>query len=289
MFVQTPKQLIDTGEIGNASTGDILYDGGVKINDNINAIFNAFGDQRKMALDEGQGATVGQTIHATGYWQKATDPNEYATPVVAGSQHDIDTSLQGVQVYLPKGVRGEAVFFCNSNGSFSTTNPLVIDANDSFVGQGRTIKITSPSVFVRCWCVSDSAGLSVWNYSVESMFGEKHIPTDGTWSTSLGGKVEVPLFHSSEFNTVKYLITASTSNGEKQKSSEINILVDTVKKQVISTEYAVLRLGAENELDDIVVPDFSINTAGMVIMTLTSDITGLKVAVKAIATQKIGV
>ena len=53
MYIQTPKQLIDVGEIGNASTGDILFDGGVKINNDINAIYNAFGDQRKMATANG--------------------------------------------------------------------------------------------------------------------------------------------------------------------------------------------------------------------------------------------
>ena len=289
MFVQTPKQLIDTGEIGNASTGDILYDGGLKINDNMNALYNAFSDQRKMIVDNGQGQ-AGQKIHATGYWQKATNPNEYVTPVELGSQHDIDTSLQGVQVYLPKGVRGEAVYFCNSNGSFSSTNPLVIDASDSFINVGQTIRITSPSVYVKCWCISDDNGLSVWNYSVESMFGEKQIPTDGTWSIGLTGNTEVPLFHMNEYNAAKYMITASTTLGEKQKSFEINILIDKIKKEVVSTEFAVIRIGATSEVEDIVVPTFYINpSSNMVIMLLTSEITGLRVAVKTIATQKLGV
>lgn len=290
MFEQTPKQLIDTGEIGNASTGDILFDGGNKINDNINAIYNAFGDQRKMSLDNGQGATVGQVIHATGYYQKSTSALDYQTPVENGSMHDIDTTSGAVQITLSKGVRGEAVFFCNSNGSFSTTRPLTIDANDNFINVGRTIKITSPYVFVKCWCISDSDGRSVWDYSIESMFGEKHIPTDGTWATAVGGTVSIPLFHQSEFSTVKYLVTARTTDGTKQKSSEINILVDTTGRQVISTEYAVIRIGADSETKDLFVPTWSINSAtGYVTLTITSDIVGLRVAVKAIATQKFGV
>lgn len=289
MFAQTPKQLIDTGEIGNASTGDILFDGGVKLNNNMNNVFNAFGDQRKMTLDDGQGPT-GQKIHATGYWQKSTDPADYQTPVENGSQHDIDTSGGPVQITLSKGVRGESVFFCNSNGSFSTANPLTIDANDSFKGIGRTIRITSPFVYVRCWCVSDANGLSVWDYSVENMFGEKQIPTDGTWAIPISGAVEIPLFHQTQHNAAKYLITASTAQGEKQKSAEINILVDTVGKQVISTEYAVLRVGADSEVDDIIKASFRLNqSTGMIILTLTSSIVGLRIAVKAIATQKIGV
>jgi hypothetical protein len=299
MFEQEAKQLIDVGEIGNASTGDILFDDGNKINNNFNGIYNAFGDQRKMALDNGQGSGVGQVIHATGYWQKSNDPLEFTTPVPNGSQYDIDTSGGAVQVTLSKGVRGEAVFFCNSNGSFSPTNPLTIDANDTFATVTGSLRITSPYVFVKCWCISDEGGRSVWDYSVESMFGEKHIPTDGTWQLgAVGTSVDIPLFHNTEFTVAKYLITAETSNGSKAKSCEINIHIDRIKKEVNSVEYAVIRIGAVDTpatsttpevIDKIFVPSFAINpSTGYVVLTLTPGVAGLRAAVKAIATQKIG-
>ena len=67
MYVDEGKKVIDVGEVGNASTGDILYAGGVKINQNYDAIYNAFGDQRLFAAGSGEGS---QKIHATSYYQK---------------------------------------------------------------------------------------------------------------------------------------------------------------------------------------------------------------------------
>lgn len=36
--------MIDIGEIGNVFIGDILFDGGNKINSDFNVIYNVFGD-----------------------------------------------------------------------------------------------------------------------------------------------------------------------------------------------------------------------------------------------------
>jgi hypothetical protein len=288
MYEQQPKQLIDVGEIGNASTGDILFDGGEKLNSNMNAIYNAFGDQRKMTLDEGQG-TSGQVIHATGYYQKATNNSqEYATPVPNGSMHDIDTTDGGVVVTLTKGVRGEGVFFINSNGSISTTNPLTIIPSDNFVGLPGALTITAPYSEVKVWCISDTDGRSVWNYVVRNMFGDYHDPVQGTWAIPIAGSIDIPLFQKSEYATVKFLVTSRSTDGRKMKSSEINILVDTVNNEVISTEYSVMRVGNVTEEDDIATYSFKINGNNMVTLTATSTTIGLRVAVKSIATQKIG-
>ena len=286
MFIQEPKKLIDTGEIGNASTGDILFDGGNKINSDFNAIYNAFGDQRKMAIANGTGSD-GQIIHATGYYQKHTIA-EYATPVKVGTRHDIDTSTVGVKVIIERGELGDCVEFINSNGSISVTNPLTIQAIDSIKGVSGNLVVTSPYSKVTLRCISSDNSTSVWNYSIESMFGQKESPAEGTWNISTSGSVDIPLFHRTEYNMAKLLVTCQSVDGRKIKTAEINILVDSVNSEVISTEYAVMRVGNETEEDEIANIAFSIKT-NYVTATISSSTVGMRAAVKVIATQKIGV
>ncbi|ATN93121.1 baseplate wedge tail fiber connector [Salmonella phage Melville] len=287
MYNQEPKQLIDVGEIGNASTGDILFDGGLKLNSNMNAIYNSFGDQRKMSLDSGQG-TTGQVIHATGYYQKSENPAvDFQTPVQNGSMHDIDTSAGPVVVRLDQGVRGEGVFFINSSGSISVQNPLTIEPKDNFVGISGPLVVTSPFSEIKVWCISDDGGRSVWNYSIRNMFGDYYDPVQGTWQIPVAGVVDFPLFHKNEYIASKLLVTSRSNDGKRIKSSEINILIDVVTNTVISTEYAVMRVGALTEEDDIVTYSFSISGTGMITMT-ANGASGLRVAVKSITTQKIG-
>lgn len=286
MFIQEPKKLIDTGEIGNASTGDILFDGGNKINSDINAIYNAFGDQRKMATANGTGAN-GQTIHATGYYQKHT-AIEYATPIKVGTMHDIDTSTGGIKVIIDKGQVGDAVEFINSNGSVSVNNPLTIQAQDSIRGISGDLVITNPYSKVVLRCISSDASAAVWNYSQESMFGQKETPAEGTWSVGAAGSVAIPLFHRSEYNMAKMLVTLQSVDGRKIKTAEINILIDTINSEIISTEYAVMRVGNTDEDDELANISFSI-VADYASIKISSSIVGLRAAVKIIATQKIGV
>ncbi|QQG32116.1 baseplate wedge tail fiber connector [Citrobacter phage CkP1] len=286
MYIQQPKQLIDVGEIGNASTGDILFDGGEKLNSDINAIYNAFGDQRKMTLDDGQGPT-GQVIHATGYYQKAVTNSEFVTPVQNGSMHDIDTSSDAAVVTLSKGVRGEGVKFINSNGSISVERPLTIIPSDSFTGLPGALTVTAPYSEVTVWCISDDDGRSIWNYAIRNMFGDYHDPVQGTWQIPVAGSVDVSLFQKAEYATAKFLVTTRSTDGRRIKSSEINILVDVVNDDVVSTEYSVMRVGNTDEDDDIATYDFRINGNNMVTLT-AHGAPGLRVAVKSIATQKIG-
>lgn len=286
MFIQEPKKLIDTGEIGNASTGDILFDGGNKINSDINAIYNAFGDQRKMSVANGTGAD-GQTIHATGYYQKHTAA-EYATPVKVGTMHDIDTSTGGIKVIIDRGQVGDSVEFINSNGSISVNNPLTIQAQDSIRGISGDLVITNPYSKVVLRCISSDVSASVWNYSLESMFGQKESPIEGTWSIGAAGSVTIPLFHRSEYNMAKLLVTFQSVDGRKIKTAEINILIDTINSEIISTEYAVMRVGNTDEDDELANISFSL-VSDYASITISSPTVGLRTAVKIIATQKIGV
>lgn len=278
------KQHVDVGEIGNASTGDILYDGGVKINDNFSAIFNAFGDQRYFANNEGENL---QVIHATGYFQRGTA--QIITDVIPnGSQYDIDTSGGGFAVRLAKGKQGEMVRFINSNGSISVNNSLTIVPNDSFKGVSGNLRITSPYSIVTCLCISDSNGVSVWDYSIQSLFGDTVASIRQTYELSTNNTV-IPICHKSEFNTVKLLLTAAAANNSKMKSSEITLLIDALNNKVYSTEFASLRVGATNDDDEIYSCEFSISSAGFVNATVSSPTAGMKLAIKSTHTQKIGV
>ena len=64
--------------------------------------------------------------------------------------------------------------------------------------------------------------------------------------------------------------------------------MDTVNSEVISSEYAVMRVGNETEEDEIANIAFSIKE-NYVTVTISSSTVGMRAAVKVIATQKIGV
>ena len=152
-MAQVPKKRIDTGTVGNPSTGDILYDGGNKINDNFDSIYDAFADQRLKEIDHGAGRMV---IHATGYYQKHPRQSYAGSAVEIGSLHDIDTTQGALIAILPKAKVGEGVVFINSNGSFSATTPLNIrtQAGDSISGYSGDAVITQPFSKVTVWCTA---------------------------------------------------------------------------------------------------------------------------------------
>ncbi|QJT71883.1 baseplate wedge tail fiber connector [Shewanella phage Thanatos-1] len=287
MEIQKPKQNIDLGEIGNASTGDILYDGGKKINENFSAIYNAFADERLFAADEGEGS---QKIHATGYYQKATRPSEYLTPVPLGSMRDIDTTDGAVQVTLEKGKQGECIVLVNSNGSFSVNNPLSVQAIDSIRGVSGNLIVTQPYSRLTLWCIEvNQNGESIWDYRLENMFSHSLNPIEGTWQIPAGSTpISVRLCNELEFNSIKLITTAQTNDTTRMRSSEIYLLINPTLNKVYSTEYAVMRLGNTSEEDEIVEYEFTINAQGDVMMTIKSTIVGMRVAVKSIAAVKIG-
>lgn len=277
------KKIVDTGEIGNASTGDILYDGGVKINQNFSAIFNAFGNQTLFETGDGENL---QTIHATGYYQKGKT-SDFISAIPNGSQFDIDTSSGGISVRLSKGIRGEMVRFINSNGSISVSNPLNIIANDSFKGISGSLKITAPYSIVSCICISDTNGVSVWDYSIQSMFGDSTTTVRKTVELNNTG-TNIRICHKSEFNAVKLLMTARATNSSKMKSSEVNLLIDSLNNRVFNTEFASMIVGGVNDEDEIYDCDFSI-IDDYVCAVVKSSTAGMKLAIKTTHTQKIGV
>lgn len=285
MFTQLPKTEIDVGTMGNASSGDILYDGGEKINQNSTSIFNAFGDQR--IYDSGL-ATQSQTIHATGYYQKVSS-YDFRTPLAMGTMWDVDVSTGAANPTLAQGRAGESIEFINSNGTCSVSRPIVIQpTGGTFVGIQGGLTITQPFCKVVCWCIRNENGASVWDYSLETLFASTEVPIDVTQAISVVDGAKIDIAHISEYRSIKLLITAMSLDGTKVRQSESNILVTTVPKAVYSTEYAVLRVGNSNEDDEIVDIKYDISLADTVQMTVTSKYPNMRIAVKSIATQRVG-
>ena len=286
MIEQIPKQLIDVGEIGNASTGDILYDGGVKLNADLNQIYNTFGDQRLfVGTNQGEGL---QKLHATGYYQKMPDLASWGPAIPLGAMVDVDARVGIMLARLERGKVGEGMVFINSNGSLSQDAYLEIQPNGQFIGLATpNLKITQPFSKVTVWCIDDSNGISTWDYSIENMFGDKSTPLNKTYNISNVPR-EIRLAHSTAFQTMKLLLTASSADGKRVKTSEVILYVDVTTKKVYSTEYGVMRLGNTNEEDGIYQADFIFDNSKYIAL-VASATQNVKLAVKVMETQTIGV
>ena len=283
MFIQQPKEEIDVGELGNGATGDILYDGGEKLNSNFNAVYNSFGDQRYYDT----GTDVGnQTIHATGYYQKVSQ-RDFRTPLALGTQWDVDTSTGAASAILSTGKAGECIKFINSNGSISINKALIIQPNGgSFVGIQGALTITQPFSKVECWCISNN-GTPIWDYSISPLFSNNEVPIDNTFALSKTN-LNIPIAHASEYSAIKLLLTGMTVDGKVMRHSEVNLLIDTKTNTVHSTEYAVIKVGESQESDEIVDIKYDIGTDGIVNLIASTQVSTFRLAVKSIAVQKIG-
>lgn len=286
------KQLIDVGEIGNASTGDILFDGGEKINAVFDQLYNTFGDER-LFKGANNGALV-QKLYATGYYQKTTKA-EWVKSVEMGSMRDIDTSDgDPLRIVLSAGKVGEGVVFINSNGSLNKAAYAQIQVNGSFVNvPSGDLMLTTPFTRTTIWCISTEGGNAVWDYSIESMFGNKIIPLDRTFNLS-STKREIILASHGQFQTMKLLCTCQSSdfNISKVKVSEIMLYTDFKERKVYSTEYAVIRKGAvdtPDEQDELYELTFKYDNSDNIVAVASSPTQNMQLAIKVIATQSIGV
>lgn len=285
MAYQTPKKLIDVGQIGNPSTGDPLYDGGVKLNEITTNIYNAFADTRMLTANEGVGQML---IHATGYYQKMPRTYYAGNPIELGSMHDMDTSTGAITVVLPTGKVGEGFYFINSNGSVSVDRPVVFrpQVGDSITGVQDMLYVTSPYTRVQIWCTKKEGAVTTWNYSVDSLFGSKTMPVDVTRLILKASSTAIPLFGYSEFSSAKFMVYAEDFTGAIQKSAEVYMGVDRVNKIPYSTEYAVLK----NTEDDMYTLNFTVGAGDIVYANVQSKVIDrIKFSIKAINTIKSGI
>ena len=285
MAYQTAKKLIDVGEIGNPSTGDPLYDGGVKLNEMITNVYNAFGDVRMLSANEGVGNMV---IHATGYYQKLPRTYYSSTPIELGSLHDMDTSTGSITVVLPSGKVGEGCYFINSTGSVSVDRPIAFrpQVGDTIAGVADQLYITSPYTFVKIWCTKKEGAITTWDYSVESMFGSKTMPVDTTALVLKANPTAIPMFGYSEFSGAKVLVYAENVAGTVTKMAEVLMTVDRVNKTIYSTEYAILK----NSEDEMFTLNFTVGAGDVVyanVQAIKED--RIKFTIKAIDTIKSGI
>lgn len=234
------KQRIDTGEIGNANSGDILFDGGVKLNENLDALYNVFGDIR--LYEQGEQGVGRQILHATGYYQHF-EPNFYsAGQVEPGSRHDLNTNTSTFTVNLPTAKRGEMVEFFNSNGSFKT-NPIIFkpEAGCSIVGKNE-LKVSSPYVHVSFICINDTPNASVWDYRIAPMFGDFSVPVDIVEQISSLNDTIIDLFDKTLYTGIKLIVSAEgiVAGNKERTMSEILLMIDPDTDEVYANEYSVV-------------------------------------------------
>lgn len=278
-YVQTKKKLIDVGEVGNANTGDIIYDGGVKLNEALNALYNTFGDVRLWDVNEGVGS---QVLHASGYYQK--NPYSYyaKSPVDVGSMHDINTIAQTFVVTLPNPKLGECCEFINSNGSWST-NKITFKAQDGADIMGsKTIDVTHGYSRVEFTCIDDTQNSAKWGYRISPMFGDFSVPVNTTIEIDKIAPKSIPLYTKTLYDGVKLMMSAvEVKAGIRERTvSEVLIMTDPEDNKVYSDEYSVL---FKNE--KLFVADFLVvNNKVTVKITPTKD--KIKFSIKTIETIK---
>lgn len=245
------KKRVDTGIRNNPSTGDVLADGGDKINVNFDSIYNAFGDMRKFTINQGIDE---QYIHATGYYQKL--PQEtYAKIVDIGSRHDIDTSSGSFVMRLPRGVAGEGIELINSNGSLNVGRELTVrtDDLDAFVGGSKDKIFRSPYSKITIWCVKVENGVGTWNYKVENLFGDSFSPIDeDVYITTSGEDFTICSVH--DYKIVKLLCSYTSIDGRESSASEVFLHLNSNLRKVMTTEHSMLSTSE----DDLYTIDFRV-------------------------------
>lgn len=240
------KQRIDTGVRNNPSTGDVLADGGDKINNGIDDIYDKFGDTRISEVGHGIDK---QTIHATGYYQKYK-PTYYARVVEMGSMHDIDTTTGSIVVKLPKVKIGESIEFINSNGSITSAKNLMLqcESTDSFVGGDGSKIFRTPHSKIIVWGVNDYSGRGTWDYSIDNLFYQNYTAVDIDAFIKTTGTVYT-IANISDYRAMKFIIHCQDDIQKKSKSSEMLLHINRATGKLYHAEYAVVGNNPEDLFD----------------------------------------
>lgn len=245
MKFQNKKRLIDVGEIGNAQTGDIIFNGGVKINEVFSDLYNVFGDRRLLKGNDGQNLMI---LHGTGYYQKLPR-NEYITEIEIGQMHDISTSDGPLTIRLPVNAKaGERVKIQNFDGQWKNFS-LSVDANIGGNIDGKQIqKYNQDFCEIQFICTDDSQlNVRGWKALVTPLFGNHYVPIDDIIDLSRQQVLQRELFNISDYTALKLLVSAEEiiNTNEKTYKQLMEVLVLTDNDQVLSTEYGVLYTSPE--------------------------------------------
>lgn len=282
MSQQTTKKLIDTGTKGNGGTGDIIYDGGVKLNEMISNLYNAMADVGKFDINNGVDQ---QMLHATGYFQRRPSSFYNANIIQMGSMHNIDTTAGTLVIRLPKGVPGEFISFVNTNGTLSSDAPLrlIPDDMDVILGHTSSMDLTMPNTRTDLWCIKDNNGISVWTYKITSLYGDESIPINSTYTVD-NVKQPIKLASREAVNSMKIILSGVSRDQKKYKSSEVLLMLDHDTKTVYANEYSVLK----NTDDEVYTVSFSLESDNGLYMIVEPTDGYARVAVKSTDVVRIG-
>lgn len=259
------KNLLITGVAGDNTTGDTLYNGATKLNAMFSEIYNAFGQQ----------GVNPQDVHATGYFQ--TPARSYYTyPVDRGSQLNVDTRNGVLTVKLPNGKIGEMVKLRDPFGSWAT-NPISVKADgiEEIDGALTPIVLNSNFIEVVFVCVNDTPGQVNWTYSMRSLMDRDIRLIDKVFVYTPATPQVYNIGSTTSFTSAVLIVTGlQRTGGTAVTSSEIHVAHDGTT--YVYNESSVLSTGSTRVYDI----DFSIQS-GSVIMTLTTTLPQVKVAVRS--------
>lgn len=238
--MQKKKKLIDVGEIGNAQTGDILFDGGVKLNSVLTDVYNVFGDRRLLTGNDGENLMI---LHGTGYYQKL-GRQEYISEVEIGSMHDISTLDGPLVVRLPTNCKaGERVKIQNFDGSWENFT-LSVDAQVGGNIDGKQIQqYNQKNCEIQFICTDDSQlNVRGWKALITPLYGDHYVPIDIKATLSARSTTSSEIYKTNLYSVIKLIIVGeeliNTNEVTHKQTMEVLLLND--KTQVLSTEYAVL-------------------------------------------------
>lgn len=308
MSIQKTKELIDTGIRGQEGTGDTLYDGGEKLNQNLNSLYNCFGDYR-LGKQAGSGNRI-MTLHPAGFYQKHTrayyagSENPSGNPIEFGSLHDISVTRDGAGdliVTLPQGNghAGECIELVNTDGSvgYGTGRELIIRASgsgDSIGNFGNTWTIRRPNFRIVLWVSEASPTGSKWSYKIDSLYGDKSIPYEATITNiAPDDDKQIVLFNKSQYNVVKQIMFVSQRGSNvHQESSETLLMVNNSNNNdsnVYSSEYARLRTTSPGDPADDLLYEVEYKVVGNSVIATVRNISNVAIDVYIKSIDAIGV
>lgn len=265
------KDLINTGVAGDSTTGDNLFTGGNKANSMFEEIYEAFAKSNANP----------QIIHATGYFQTPSR-SSYTFPVAAGSQLNVDTRNGALVVKLPNGKIGEMVRLRDVYGSWAnspvTVRPDGLEKIDGAIGDLSFSINFADLCFI---CIDDTPGSVNWTYQLQLLSSRDLRLVDKTFVVTPSTPQTYLIGPTASFASAKLLMTGlQQSGGTAVTSSEIHLAHDGTTH--VYTESSVLSTGSTRVYD----VDFSIQS-GNVLMTLSTTLTQVKVAVRSTDFTKI--
>lgn len=240
MKLQNKKILIDTGIVGNASTGDIIYDGGEKINSVISDLYDVFGDRRLLKSNDGQKTMI---LHGTGYYQKLERP-DYISEIEIGSMHDISTIDGPLTIRLPTNAKqGERIRISNSDGSWKNF-ALSVDAQVGGNIDGKQVQIyRQEKCEIQFICVADTQlNVRFWKALITPLYGDYFVPVNKTVTLGPKQSSTIDLYKMDEYTGLKLMVVGEEiiNTNEQTFKQMMEILLLNDKEQVLSTEYGVL-------------------------------------------------